>query len=71
MLWAASVTALMLSITNAANCSSGELRHIAVFEELSGAHSCAPIHQALFMATKQGHIQINITRKNSLNASAR
>jgi hypothetical protein len=57
--------------TNAANCSSGELRHIAVFEQLSGAHSRTLIHQALFMAAKQGRISNKYHCENSLNASAR
>jgi hypothetical protein len=55
---------------NAASCSNGELRHIAIFEQLSGAHSCALIHHALFMAAKQGRISNKYRRKNSLNASA-
>jgi hypothetical protein len=42
--------------TNAANCSNGELRHIAAFEQLSGAQSRTLIHEALFMAAKQGRI---------------
>jgi hypothetical protein len=57
--------------TNAANCSSGELRHIAFFEQLSGAHSRTLIHQALFMAAKQGRISNKYRGENSLNASAR
>jgi len=56
--------------TNAANCSNGELRHIAAFEQLSGAHSRTLIHQALFIVTKQGRISNKYRRENSLNASA-
>jgi hypothetical protein len=57
--------------TNAANYSNGELRHIAAFEQLSGAQSRTLIHQALFMAAKQGRISNKYHRDNSLNTSAR